>query len=107
MLEARFAAELKADSRGDAVGVWAAVKADLREWAQLFAPGIRRRTLVGTGVTFFQQLSGINALLYYGPELLEHLGLTGDSAVLLGSGMINIIQVSSRESSATRPLGHG
>ena len=30
---------------------------------------------------------------YYGPSLLEALGLSGDSAVLLGSGMINIIQV--------------
>lgn len=93
LLEARFAAELKAERRGKAVGLWADLKADMYEWAELFEPGVRKRTLVGCGVCILQQMSGINALLYYGPMLLEALGLSGDSAVLLGSGMINIIQV--------------
>jgi MFS family permease len=34
-------------------------------WTEMFQGRIRRRTLVGVGVMFFQQFSGINALLYY------------------------------------------
>jgi hypothetical protein len=63
LLEARFAAELKLDRRGKAVGLWADVKADMREWAELFEPGVRKRTGVGVGVCLLQQMSGINALL--------------------------------------------
>jgi MFS family permease len=34
-------------------------------WKEMFIGRIRRRTLVGVGIMFFQQFSGINALLYY------------------------------------------
>jgi hypothetical protein len=34
-------------------------------WRELFTGRIRRRTLLGVGIMFFQQFSGINALLYY------------------------------------------
>lgn len=34
-------------------------------WKEMFTGRIRRRTLVGVGIMFFQQFSGINALLYY------------------------------------------
>ncbi|TDL13683.1 general substrate transporter [Rickenella mellea] len=41
---------------------------------------------------FFQQWSGINALLYYGPTLMYSLGLRGDTITLLGSGGVGIVQ---------------
>lgn len=34
-------------------------------WREMFIGRIRRRTMIGIGVMFFQQFSGINALLYY------------------------------------------
>jgi hypothetical protein len=43
-------------------------------------------------VAFILEWSGINALLYYGPSLIQSIGFAGDSAVLLGSGFINIVQ---------------
>ncbi|KAF8484366.1 MFS monosaccharide transporter [Gautieria morchelliformis] len=61
-------------------------------WGQLFDHKYRRRTLVGIAIMFWQQWSGINALLYYGPSLIESIGFTGDSVVLIGSGFINITQ---------------
>lgn len=81
-------------------------------WGQLFDHKYRRRTLVGIAMMFWQrkissclvpehsylcldrvlEWSGINALLYYGPSLIESIGFTGDSAVLIGSGFINITQ---------------
>ena len=34
-------------------------------WKEMWHGRIRRRTLIGVGIMFFQQFSGINALLYY------------------------------------------
>ena len=34
-------------------------------WKEMFVGRIRKRTLIGVGIMFFQQFSGINALLYY------------------------------------------
>jgi len=34
-------------------------------WMEMFHGRVRRRTTIGLGIMFFQQFSGINALLYY------------------------------------------
>jgi MFS family permease len=34
-------------------------------WKEMFIGRIRKRTFIGIGIMFFQQFSGINALLYY------------------------------------------
>ena len=65
---------------------------------------IYRRTLIGVVIMFFQQFSGINALLYYAysvgnllanwsPTVFESFGLPSETAILRASGMINIIQL--------------
>lgn len=38
------------------------------QWREMFRGRIRRRVGIGVGVMFFQQFSGINALLYYAYE---------------------------------------
>ncbi|OAX37789.1 general substrate transporter [Rhizopogon vinicolor AM-OR11-026] len=61
-------------------------------WTRLFGPKYIRRTLIGVMIMFFQQWSGINALLYYGPTLVESIGMRGDTVTLLVSGGIGIVQ---------------
>ncbi|KAF7792729.1 hypothetical protein EIP86_003827 [Pleurotus ostreatoroseus] len=61
-------------------------------WAQLFSKKYLRRTLIGVAMMFFQQWSGINALLYYGPTLMGELGLQDDRVTLMVSGGIAIVQ---------------
>jgi len=34
-------------------------------WQEMWHGKIAKRTIVGVGIMFFQQFSGINALLYY------------------------------------------
>ncbi|TEB33198.1 general substrate transporter [Coprinellus micaceus] len=67
-------------------------KTELRAWGRLFSKEYRDRTLVGVLIMFFQQWSGINALLYYGPTLVQSIGLEGDTVSLLVSGGIGIVQ---------------
>ncbi|KAM6502998.1 General substrate transporter [Amanita muscaria] len=71
-----------------------------KAWNRLFSPKYRERTLIGVLIMFFQQWSGINALLYYGPILMKSVGLGSgnsngsedDTATLMVSGGIGIVQ---------------
>lgn len=51
-----------------------------------------RRTVVGVGVAFFQQFSGINAFIYYAPTLFESIGQDEEMATIL-SGVFNCLQL--------------
>ncbi|SRR5258708_4192755 len=64
----------------------------LYPWLRLFEPRFRSQTLLGIAVMFFQQFSGINAILYFGPHLMASLGLKSDTAILVSSGFANIMQ---------------
>lgn len=41
----------------------------------------------------FLEWSGINALLYYGPTLMKHLGLGDNSGTLIVAGGISVVQL--------------
>ncbi|KAI8644253.1 hypothetical protein BD408DRAFT_474979 [Parasitella parasitica] len=47
----------------------------------------RKRTLLGVGIHVFTQLSGINALLFYLPHILESAGIKKGISALLGNGV--------------------
>lgn len=40
---------------------------------------------------FFQQWTGVNAILYYAPSVFKSLGLTGNTLSLLATGVVGII----------------
>lgn len=44
-------------------------------------------------IAFFNQFSGINAFLYYGPRIFEEAGLASDTALLssVGIGIVNVL----------------
>ncbi|KAL4062757.1 general substrate transporter [Scleroderma yunnanense] len=57
---------------------------------------IRTRTLlyrvtVGSLTMFFQQWTGVNAILYYAPSIFTELGLTGNTTSLLATGVVGIV----------------
>ncbi|TCD65240.1 hypothetical protein EIP91_002948 [Steccherinum ochraceum] len=49
------------------------------------------RTAVGTLTMFFQQWTGVNAILYYAPSIFQSLGLTGNTVSLLATGVVGIV----------------
>ncbi|KAF8905105.1 general substrate transporter [Gymnopilus junonius] len=49
------------------------------------------RVAVGTLTMFFQQWTGINAILYYAPSIFQSLGLTGNALSLLATGVVGIV----------------
>ncbi|KAK6203734.1 hypothetical protein LQW54_008840 [Pestalotiopsis sp. IQ-011] len=65
---------------------------ELLSWTDLFSKKTWRRLVVGLGVMFFQQFSGINAFIYYAPTLFESIGQSADMALIM-SGVFNILQL--------------
>lgn len=67
-------------------------KLEILGWIDLFRGSTFRRTIVAMGVAFFQQLSGINAFIYYAPTLFESLGQSSEMALIM-SGIFNVLQL--------------
>lgn len=59
----------------------------------MFSPQLKTPLLLAFLVAFFNQLSGINAILYFAPRIFEMTGLGEQSAVLqsIGIGVTNLI----------------
>jgi sugar porter (SP) family MFS transporter len=64
-------------------------KGDLSE---LFKPWIRPALVVGIGLAIFQQITGINTVIYYAPTILESTGFGSVASILatVGIGVINV-----------------
>lgn len=48
---------------------------------ELFAPGLRRAMMVGIVLALFSQITGINAIIYYAPEIFKSIGFASGSAL--------------------------
>lgn len=50
-----------------------------------------KRVIVATVTMFFQQWTGINAVLYYAPTIFKQLGMTANTTSLLATGVVGIV----------------
>jgi MFS transporter, SP family, galactose:H+ symporter len=63
-------------------------------WHELLQPGIRLALIVGVGLAILQQITGINAVLYYAPTIFRSAGLESESSAILagaGLGLVNVV----------------
>ena len=61
--------------------------------SELFKPGFRLALIVGLGLSIFGQFTGVNIIVYYGPEILGDAGFNFDNALKfqVAIGLINFI----------------
>lgn len=66
---------------------------DENQWKHLANPLFKKALFVGIGLSVLQQLTGINAILYYAPEIFKSLGSSTDVSLLETSilGVVNLI----------------
>ncbi len=60
---------------------------------QLFSKAYRPVLLIGILVAIFQQVTGINSILYYAPVIFKETGLDSSSSLLqtIGIGFVNVV----------------
>jgi sugar porter (SP) family MFS transporter len=97
--EARAALQRMRQS-GEVDGELHALRTDLRRqgrlvpWSALLAPAARRPLIVGVALAIFQQVTGINTVIYYAPSIFQGAGLSSASVSILataGVGLVNVI----------------
>jgi sugar porter (SP) family MFS transporter len=64
------------------------------DWkTELFRPSLRMPLIVGIGLAFFQQLSGINTVIYYAPTIFTFAGFTSSGASILGAVGLGVVML--------------
>jgi sugar porter (SP) family MFS transporter len=85
-----------ADVDGELAEMVHSVAAELDQpvgYRALLAPTVKPALIVGVGLFFLQQLSGINAVIYYAPEIFAHAGFGSTNTQMLatiGVGVVNV-----------------
>jgi SP family galactose:H+ symporter-like MFS transporter len=60
----------------------------------LFEPSLRMPMIVGLGLAVFQQITGINTVIYYAPTIFKFAGITATGpAILAGAGLTMVMWV--------------
>lgn len=62
-------------------------------WSDLFKPALRLPLIIGIGLAIFQQVTGINTVIYYAPTILEFSGIKSVAVSILGTTGIGVINV--------------
>jgi SP family galactose:H+ symporter-like MFS transporter len=63
-------------------------------WSELLGPSLRPAMIVGIGLALFQQVTGINTVVYYAPTIFQSAGFASASVAILattGVGVINVL----------------
>ena len=62
-------------------------------FSDLFAPSIRPALIVGIGLAIFQQITGINTVIYYAPIIIQSAGISSASGAILATAGIGVVNV--------------
>jgi sugar porter (SP) family MFS transporter len=62
-------------------------------FSSLFQPGFRAAIFVGIGLAIFTQITGINTIIYYSPEILRMAGYPSAKSAILAASMIGVVNV--------------
>ena len=66
-------------------------KSDVSLQALFSAPKARLPLIVGIGLAMFQQVTGINTVIYYAPSIFQQAGMTSPLLPTIGIGVVNVL----------------
>jgi SP family galactose:H+ symporter-like MFS transporter len=62
--------------------------------SDLLLPEVRPALVIGIGLAIFQQVTGINTVIYYAPKIIQSAGISSASGAILataGIGLVNVV----------------
>jgi SP family galactose:H+ symporter-like MFS transporter len=62
-------------------------------WSALLAPNLRPALIVGVGLAMFQQITGINTVIYFAPQIFQAAGLSSASVSILATAGVGVVNV--------------
>jgi sugar porter (SP) family MFS transporter len=71
-----------------------AVAEEKGRWTDLLGHAVRPALIIGIGLAFFQQVTGINTVIYYAPTIIQKAGISSASGAILataGIGLVNVL----------------
>jgi sugar porter (SP) family MFS transporter len=70
-----------------------ALQEEQEGFGSLFQPGFRVAVFVGIGLAIFQQITGVNTIVYYSPAILRMAGFPSAKAAILAAAVIGVMNV--------------
>ena len=62
-------------------------------WTDLLRRQVRPALVVGLGLAIFQQITGINTVIYYAPKILQAAGFNSASGAILATAGVGVVNV--------------
>jgi SP family galactose:H+ symporter-like MFS transporter len=84
----------KDDVEGEVKEIQDGLKKQRGGRAELFNPLVKPALVIGVSLAIFQQVTGINTVIYYAPTIFQFAGITSASSAILatvGVGVVNVI----------------
>ncbi|HEV2401272.1 MAG TPA: sugar porter family MFS transporter [Candidatus Sulfotelmatobacter sp.] len=64
-----------------------------QKWSALWSPVVRGSLFVAVGMTVLQQVTGINTIIYYGPQIFSLAGSASHSSAIFATFVVAIVNV--------------
>jgi sugar porter (SP) family MFS transporter len=64
-----------------------------QRWSELWNPAVRGALFIAVGLTVLQQVTGINTVIYYGPQIFELAGITSHANAILATLLVAIMNI--------------
>jgi SP family galactose:H+ symporter-like MFS transporter len=61
--------------------------------AELLNPLVKPALIIGVALAIFQQVTGINTVIYYAPKIFQFAGVTSSSAAIFATFLVGIVNV--------------
>jgi SP family galactose:H+ symporter-like MFS transporter len=61
------------------------------EWGDLFSPRVRGALGIGIGLAVLQQITGINTVIYYGPQIFKLAGVSSNAVSILATLGVDLV----------------
>jgi sugar porter (SP) family MFS transporter len=64
-----------------------------QRWSVLWSPAVRGALFIAVGLTVLQQVTGINTIIYYGPQIFELAGSSSHANAILATLIVATVNV--------------